>query len=171
MRVYNAVLDWVVRACAMLACFAIATMTVLIVGEVILRTFFASTMYFTEEFSGYMVLAIFALGVPYAREKNALLTVEFVIDRLSPPVRRRVDFIYGLVSLGFCVLLNWYAIQLFLKSIERELTAPTVLRTPLWMPQLLIPLGITLLCLVTIRKLVRPDPVDQRQAGDTILQE
>lgn len=171
MRVYNAVLDWVVRACAILACGAIATMTVLIVLEVVLRTFFQSTMYFTEEFSGYMVLTILALGVPYAREKNALLTVEFIIDRLSPAVRKKVDFVYGLVSLGFCILLDWYVIELLVKSIERDIHAPTVVRTPLWMPQLLLPIGITLLCLVTARKLFRPDPVDQRHAADTILQE
>jgi hypothetical protein len=41
-------------------------------------------MLFTDEYSGYMVLAIMALGAPYAREKNALLTVVFARKLFLP---------------------------------------------------------------------------------------
>lgn len=169
MRALNSFLDWLILVGAVLACIAIAAMSCTIVLEVILRTFFASTLYLTEEYSGYMVLAIFALGVAYAREKNALLSVDFLIKRFSVPVRKKVDFAYGLISLAFCIVLNWYVIQLLLKSIERDLMAPTVFRTPLWIPQTLLPIGVTLLCLVMLRKLFRPDPIDSRKPGDEIL--
>ncbi len=69
-------------------------------------------MYFTDEYSGYMVLAVCALGVAYCREKNALLTVDFLIERLRPALRAKVVFVYGLASLAFCVLLDFYVIRL-----------------------------------------------------------
>ena len=37
------------------------------------------------------------------------------------------------------------------------MAAATLTATPLWIPQMLLPIGITLLCLVVARKLVRPD--------------
>ena len=169
MRIVNALLDGLIWVGAILACVAIAAMSGTIVLEVVLRTFFASTLYLTEEYSGYMVLAIFALGVAYAREKNALLSVDFLIKQLSGSARKTVDFVYGLVSLAFCVLLDWYVIQLLVKSIERDLTAPTVFRTPLWVPQMLLPIGVTLLCLVMLRKLFNPDPIEPPMPGEDVV--
>jgi len=165
MRALNAALDWLVLFCAILACVAIAGMSVLIVIEVILRSVFSSTLYLIEEFSGYMVLAIMALGLPYCREKNALLTVDFFISRMGPHLRRRVEFLYGLVSIAYCILIDWYVIQLLMKSIQRDLMAASVMRTPLWIPQMLLPIGITLLCLVMIRKLIIPDPIKVPDPG------
>jgi TRAP-type C4-dicarboxylate transport system permease small subunit len=102
-----------------------------------------------------MVLAICALGVPYCREKNALLTVDFLIERLHPAVRARMIFAYGVISLGFCILLDFYVTRLWLQSIERKMAAATLTATPLWLPQMLLPFGITLLCLVVARTLLR----------------
>ncbi len=163
MRVVNLILDRFIWAGVVLACVALAGTSVIIVLEVILRNLFGATLYMAEEYSGYMVLAIFALGAAYAREKNALLTVDFLIKRLGNAARRRVEFVYGVISLGFCLALNWYVIQLLIKSIQRDMHASTELRTPLWIPQMLLPIGITLLCLVMLRKLFNPDPIE---AGD-----
>ncbi|MCT8988696.1 TRAP transporter small permease [Chelativorans sp. SCAU2101] len=169
MRALNAALDWLVRFSAILACVAIAGMSLLIVLEVILRSMFSSTLYFIEEYSGYMVLVIMALGLPYCRERNALLTVDFFISRLEKANRRKVEFVYGLVSIAFCILLDWYVIELLMKSIQRDLMAPTVTRTPLWIPQIFLPFGITLLCLVMIRKLFRPDPMKDADLSEDVL--
>jgi TRAP-type transport system small permease protein len=157
LRIYNDILDWLIKACAVAACLSLAFMTVAISLEVVLRSFFSTTMQFTDEYSGYMVLALGALGVALARERNSLLTVDFLVVRLSPEVRARLDFIYGLVSLAFCAMLTYYMTSFWLTTIERKLTAATMQRTPLWIPQLLLPLGFALLCLVVARKLVRPD--------------
>jgi TRAP-type C4-dicarboxylate transport system permease small subunit len=167
----NGILDWLIKACAVLACIVIAVMTLLITVEVVLRSFFSTSMYFTDEYSGYMVLAIMALGVAYCREKNALLTVDFIIKRLNPAVRSRVVFVYGLASLAFCVMLDWYVTRLLFQSIERKMTAATMTATPLWIPQVLLPVGITLLCLVVARKLVRPDKTEDSQLAADVSKE
>lgn len=158
-RTLSNILDVLIKVCAVLACAVIAIMTVLITIEVVLRSFFTTSMYFTDEYSGYMVLAVMALGVAYCREKNALLTVDFLIEQLTPAVRAKVVFVYGLASLAFCIMLDWYVIRLLLQSIDRKMTAASMTATPLWIPQALLPLGITLLCLVVARKLIHPDEI------------
>lgn len=157
-RVYNNVLDWLIKACAVGACLFLAFMTVAISVEVVLRSFFRMTMQFTDEYSGYMVLATCALGVAYCREKNALLTVDFLVKRLSPSVRAKLDFVYGLAALAFSLMLMWYITNFWLTTIERKLTAGTMQHTPLWIPQMLLVIGFGLLCLVIARKLVRTEP-------------
>ena len=157
MQTFDRVLDWLVKASAVLAALILAVMTAVISVEMVLRSFFNATLEFADEYSGYMVLAICALGVPYCREKNALLTVDFLIERLRPALRAHVIFAYGVISLGFCILLDFYVTRLWLQSIERKMVAATLTATPLWLPQMLLPFGITLLCLVVARKLFRPD--------------
>ncbi len=51
----NDALDWLIKACAILACASIALMTFFISLEVVLRSFFLTTMEFTDEYSGCMV--------------------------------------------------------------------------------------------------------------------
>ncbi len=153
----NDALDWLIKACAILACVSIGLMTFFISLEVVLRSFFLTTMEFTDEYSGYMVLAVCALGVAYCREKNSLLTVDFIIVKLPPELRRRVEFIYNLVALAFSLMITYYMTKFLISTIERGLTAGTMQRTPLWIPQMLIPFGFALLSLVIFRKLFRPD--------------
>jgi TRAP-type transport system small permease protein len=167
-RLYNDTLDWLIKACAVGACLFLAFMTVAISVEVVLRSFFSMTMQFTDEYSGYMVLATCALGVSYCREKNSLLTVDFIVKRLSPSVRAKLDFVYGLAALAFCLMLLYYITDFWLATIRRGMRAATLQATPLWIPQLLLVFGFALLCLVIARKLVRPD-APQKSELDAVL--
>jgi TRAP-type C4-dicarboxylate transport system permease small subunit len=166
----NGILDWLIRAIAVAACLILAFMTVAISVEVVLRSFFAATLEFTDEYSGYMVLAVCALGVAYCRERNALLTVDFLVKRLSPAARARIEVVDGVAALAFCLMILWYVTGYWFTTIERKLTAATMQQTPLWIPQVLLPFGFLLLCLVIARKLIRPDRhVDDRQLDESSL--
>ena len=85
-RLYNNILDWLIKACAVAACLFMAFMTVAISIEVVLRSFFKMTMQFTDEYSGYMVLATCALGAAYALISLvvAAAQAEFGSDALYP---------------------------------------------------------------------------------------
>ncbi len=152
----NRLIDTVVKGCANVASIILTVMTLLITLEVVMR-FFGYSMLFTEEYSGYMVLAIMLLGVAYSREKNALLTVDFFFTRLSPQGQRVLATIYGLASLVFCLLLTYYLSKFFLGTLARKAFATTTTQTPLWIPQVFFPIGMVLLSIVVFRKLFRPD--------------
>ena len=170
MRTFSRILDWLIKASAVAACLILAFMTVAISAEVVLRSFFSATLEFTDEYSGYMVLAVCALGVAYCRERNALLTVDFLVKRLSPAARAKVDVVDGVAALLFCLLILYYVTTYWLTTIERKLTAATMQQTPLWIPQVLLPFGFFLLCLVIARKLLRPDrPVEEHKLDDSSL--
>lgn len=58
------------------------------------------------------------------------------------------------LSLAVCGVLIWYTLQLVLSSWSRGNVAPTFLMTPLWMPQLLIPLGLTFTAIFIIERAI-----------------
>ena len=156
MRTINRAIDFVVLLSAVVAAAIFVAMTVLIALEVVLRAFRYS-MLFTDEYSGYMVLAIMALGVPYAREKNALLTVDFFYERLPEKAQRALQIVYNLVALAVCGMLTYYLTAFTYASYERNLFSSTPMMTKLWIPQLAMPIGFSLLTIVVMRKLFRPD--------------
>jgi TRAP-type C4-dicarboxylate transport system permease small subunit len=167
MRAIDKAIDYLVWLSAVAAAVMFAAMTVLISLEVVLRSFRYS-MLFTDEYSGYMVLAIMALGAPYAREKNALLTVDFFFRRLPPKAQRGLHFVYNLLALVVCAMLTYYLAVFTHQSYERNLFSSTPMMTKLWIPQLVLPIGLGLLTVVFARKLYRPD--DENAPLDIALQ-
>lgn len=169
MTLFNSVSSLLARVCVLLACVIAVAMAVLISAEVVLRSFFSTTMYFTDEFSGYMVLAIFALGSGYAMDRNMLLSVEMVYHRASRRVQAVMARIFGVLSLIFCLLVDWQMWRLMAKSLNSGIHANTLTATPLWMPQAIIVLGMIVLTLVVLKKTITPDlPADA--LADAILQ-
>lgn len=49
--------------------------------------------------------------------------------------------VFSILAILICAILAWKTYELVGSSLSRGKFAPTVLRTPLWIPQLLLPLG------------------------------
>jgi TRAP-type C4-dicarboxylate transport system permease small subunit len=49
--------------------------------------------------------------------------------------------LFDILSLGFCLLLVWQLTRFVLTSYRSEDVAMTLLATPLWIPQALMPIG------------------------------
>ena len=60
--------------------------------------------------------------------------------------------VFVIVALIVCVILAWKAKDLTLSSFSRNRFAATVLRTPLWIPQMIPPLGFTVICIFLIEQ-------------------
>ena len=87
-----------------------------------------------------MVLLVF-FGMVVALHRGALFRVEALFDRLSERSQLRLQIAYDLAGLGFAGLLAWQLLGLAMRSFDRGIVAPTILRTPLWLPQAAMALG------------------------------
>ena len=61
--------------------------------------------------------------------------------------------LFDVLSLGFCVLLVWQLTRFVLQSYRSEDVSMTLLATPLWIPQALMPLGALAACVSLLRSL------------------
>ena len=67
--------------------------------------------------------------------------MQFIQARLSPRLRAMSHLLFDLLSLAFCAVLIWQLSRYVLQSWRSGDVAPTLLATPLWIPQLLMPIG------------------------------
>ena len=142
---------WGVRA---LAGLTLVTLVVLVTAEIVSRFFFNYSLRVVEELAGYLVVGLTLLGASLALRRNTLFQVGVIFERLPTPVQRGLNLVYLALSLAVCSILIWHTSQLVMSSFGRGNVAPTFLMTPLWMPQLVIPVGLAFIAIFIIERAV-----------------
>ena len=99
----------------------------------------------SEELAGYLLVAFTFLSLAGCAVHGAFHRVELLTAHLRPRPLRILELGFVLLSLTAALLLDWYLILFVIQSYQSGNVAPTTLATPLWIPELLMPLGITLL--------------------------
>jgi len=122
-------------------------MGLLITADVVLRYFFNAPTQFTTEVTGYLMAGVTFLGFAYTLEKGGHIRIEVVTNYIRPAARKRLDLVTSIISLSFlaaCVGPTWVMVW---ESYTYKSEVMGVLRTPLYLPQLLMPIGISILLL------------------------
>ena len=148
------VFDLLDRITGFVAALGLSCMVVLVCLESTLRAAFNLSLGFSEEVTGYLVVLLTFLGAARALRSEALFRVEFLFDLFPARVRRVLVVVYSVLSLAICVVIGWKGALLVVSSLQRGKFAPTVLETPLWIPQLLLPVGFALLGVFLIEKII-----------------
>lgn len=126
----------------------------MVVINVVLRYGFNNPWFFVEEYSGYIVVALTFLGLGYILKTKGHITLDVVTNRLRDRVKTGLMLATILVSLVTIGVMFGYSLQLALKSIWGNLRASTVMMTPLWIPQIVIAVGLLIFGLEMLMQLV-----------------
>jgi TRAP-type C4-dicarboxylate transport system permease small subunit len=100
-------LNWVVeRICALL----MATLVLVIWFEVLQRYVLHLGFTWGEEFSRYVMIWAALLSVPVGAFRREHIGLEFILNALTPPRRRRLRLVLDLIGLAFFLFLFAYGI-------------------------------------------------------------
>jgi TRAP-type C4-dicarboxylate transport system permease small subunit len=159
------VLDRIAGAVTLVsACAGIAIMVsinLLILTEIVLRSFFGTSTQIVEEYVGYGLGAMIFLGLGQALRKGALVRVDLVVGRLGAMARRRVEIVLCLVTMaamGFVMHFLFVSVQ---RNFERGTISMTRAATPIWIPEAIILSGMAIFSLalaVYLLKLIAGAP-------------
>ncbi|SPF81758.1 TRAP transporter small permease [Pseudoprimorskyibacter insulae] len=120
--------------------------------EALLRGGFNYSLGFAEELTGYGVVMMTFFGAALSLRAGTLFQVHFLLDRCPERTNRWLVRGFALVALFICIVLAWKTKDLMLSSLARGKFAPTVLRTPLWIPQMVLPLGFGVIAVFVTEK-------------------
>jgi TRAP-type C4-dicarboxylate transport system permease small subunit len=142
------------RTCMLICEIGIVAMAVVVLVEIVTRNLFGFSFEVSEELGGYIVVGIAVLSLPVCQVYRSYHHVQFVQARLSPRVRAASHVLFDVLSLGFCLLLVWQLTRFVLQSYHSEDVAMTLLATPLWIPQAVMPIGAVAACISLGRSLI-----------------
>lgn len=153
-EIYGKILDAVTKIVAVIAGILILMPALMVFYEVVMRGLFNAPTEWSIELSVYCVLIAGFLGmsVTYAAGKH--IHVDIVVGSLSPRTRCFIEVFTTCVGIFFCAVFCYGIICMAILSLEMDNTSPSTLRTPMWIPQMALPIGMGLLLLQFVRTLL-----------------
>ena len=118
------------------------TAAVLIVmTEVINRTFLMRSTMGAAEIASYAVIWSVLFTASIAVKNNAHVRIDILLNIVPTKLARILDAIGTLIALAFTLYLTYSGWALVDESRMLREVSMTSLRTPLWIPQLIMPIG------------------------------
>lgn len=158
MEKFLAIYEKFVRALT-LAAGVIAGVLVLYCGfiiayEVVCRGVFNAPTEWVMEISTYCIViaGFLGMGVAYAGKKH--IHVDIFVSRMSPKTKTCVEILTSLIGIFYSYIFMVYSWDMAMLSLEYNNCAPSTLGTPLWIPQISMPLGFAILLLQILRTLL-----------------
>lgn len=142
--------DLLIRIGAYLAGFLILLTTAMIFFEVISRSLFNKPTIFATEVSIYAIIGSCFLGSAYAVRHYAHITVDLLINNVNDRMKTVLAYISNALGLVFCIILTFYSFHHVLNTKELGITSASLLKVPMYLPELLLPAGGFLMCLAFI---------------------
>jgi len=134
-------INWLcVTACkiALLAIIAIVTL------EIFMRSVLATSTYMADEVSGYMLVLVAFMSLGTCQINGGFHRVELLTDNVPRPVAKLLLILFDLIAVVLAVLFLWKFWAFFSANFRTGNVAPTLLATPMWLPQLSMVVGIAL---------------------------
>lgn len=152
--IYEKILQVLTKLVGVIAGVLVLYCAFSIVWEVIARGLLNSPTEWVMEISTYCVLiaGFLGMGVAYAGKKH--IHVDIFVSKMSPKTLTYVEVLTSLIGIFYSLIFMIYSWDMAMLSLEMNNCAPTTLGTPLWIPQLSMPIGFAVLCLQIIRTLL-----------------
>ena len=129
-------------------------MLLVILVEVVTRSLFRFSFEVVDEVGGYLTVAVSFLALAPAQARKAFHNVALVQNRLSAGARTAWLAFFHLLALVFSLTVTVAMVRYVYRSWQQGDAASTVMRTPLWIPQSVMVVGMAVLCLVLAAELV-----------------
>lgn len=135
---------------AYLSAFALVSLVVLILSEIFLRSFFDISTMVADEYSGYLYLASIFLGLSYTFLTNGHIRINIITSKLTQKANRKIDIVAGILTLGILIFALYRTVLFTYDSYDLEMLSESVSETPLYIPQLVMPIGLGLFILTVM---------------------
>lgn len=129
--------------------------TLLVAVSVIMRYFFNAPIEGVDELSGYLLIIIVYMGLGYSFKEGAFIRAGIVYGRLQSRSKLVVDALIHLVAIAFLLIVDIYFWQQASYSLASRAASVGTLHMPLYIPQGIMAIGMSLLTFQALISLLR----------------
>ncbi len=140
---------------AYLSSFLFIALTVLIITEIVSRSFFNVSTMIAGEYSGYFYLASIFFGLGYTFKEDGHIRITILTSKLSKNKIRVVDIFAGVITLVLTLFILYYSVKMIIESYKFEMVSETVSETPIYLTQLALPIGLLIFCIAILAFIVK----------------
>ena len=134
----------------------VVVLMMLVVSYSVVNRYILNTpITWTDELSGYLVVALVMLGAADALRRGDHISVDLITARLAKRGKQVVEIWSCIVVLVFSSVLLISSKKTIEYSVNFEIVSEGYLEVPMWIPQSFLILGGLLVFLVALAKLIR----------------
>ncbi len=147
---YDTVVGALTRGAGVIAGGLVMAVCFMIVYEIVARGIFHSPTEWVTEISTYCIVVsgFLGMGATWAGKKH--IRVDILTVHLAPRVQCFLEIVTSIFVLCFCYLFVTESWGMAMLSLAYDNCAPTTLSTPLWIPQISMPIGMGIMALQVI---------------------
>jgi TRAP-type C4-dicarboxylate transport system permease small subunit len=119
-------------------------LVVLVMTEIIGRSFFDYSTMLADEYSGYFYLGAVFFGLAFTLNENVHIRINIVTSRLSENKQRYIDIVAGILATLILSFALYYSYLFMMDSYEMGMLSENVSETPLYLTQIPIVIGMAL---------------------------
>lgn len=154
-RLLNSIIKRASIISFILAVACLVFITVYVTVAAIVRKAFNLCLPGVVEMSAYAFVALTFLGLAYTELTEGHIRVTVVFDRLPQKAKPWVWLIGTLLTAVYLIVMTISSFKLCSGSFILGSVSPTELRIPMWIPQIVLPLGFLLFLLQLLARLRR----------------
>jgi len=125
-------------------------MVLLIVVEVFLRWIFNTSTMVSTDFVAYGMVFTLYFGGLKALQDNVFVRIDVLYDFYKGKFKKAIDLGCDLILLFFNIFIMYYFFNMLQNTFARNLKALNIYETPLWIPRLIIFIGMATLIIYII---------------------
>lgn len=138
-----------------LAAVFLVLIVTIVATEVFLRSVFTASLGFAHDVSSYLLVAIAFFGFAIAIADDNLYRIEFVYQALPLRGRLAAQLVFDMLGLVFGSTLLVELVRFVYSTWSRGMVEISELATPLWIPQIAMPVGMLFVILALLTRIVR----------------
>ena len=133
------------------AALGVMAMCLLVTGAVAVRYVFNWPVVWVPEIVGYLMVALVFLALGETMLAGRHIKIDLVVGRLPRRLRNIVELLTLTLSVGVAGFFAWHGANTMLRSLDYgRRDAFGALNMPLWIPQVALPVGLSVLTLVVV---------------------
>ncbi len=148
------VLTFVTRTAATLAGLCILIVAFIVVYEIIMRGLLGSPTEWVLEISTYLIIVAGFLGFAVAFRDGAHIGVDILTSHFSPRLGAAVRLLMTAIAVFLFFIFMTESTDMVMASYKYNKLSPSILRFPLYIPQISMVVGSALLMLELIRRII-----------------
>lgn len=133
--------------CGAMCSIIIASISLFIFNEVVLRYLFNSPTIWVTETCQYLLPALCFCGAPFCLRHRGHISVDMLVNQFSYKIRLTIDAAGSIAALIFCIMLGWQGYLYWEEALRLNFTSGGIFDVPLWIPYISFPIGMLFLCL------------------------
>jgi C4-dicarboxylate transporter, DctQ subunit len=144
--------DWFIDGLAYLSGAVLCFIMIAVTADVSSRKLFGAPIQWVDDMSGYLLLFTGFLGAAWLLKREGHVSVDVVVQRLSPRTQAWLHMIISVVIAALCLVMTYAGVRTTLSVYRRGVFTVAFLEVHLYLLVWVIPLSFALLVVQFLRR-------------------